>query len=110
MFLHWQSLKDLRELDLSGGAVEALPNGIENLFLLKCLALSNMYNILNKNMSLSRTFPNLVHLQCLRTDSGAYINVEVEELILGVKFSGLHKFNGYMRTEHYRRLTTFSNC
>lgn len=114
---HCEELNHVPSLDLSGSAVEALPNGIENLFLLKRLALSNMYNILNKNMSLGRTFPNLVHLQCLRTDGGAYINVEVEELIemgkleiLGVKFSGLHKFNSYMRTEHYLRLTTISNC
>ncbi|RVW59325.1 putative disease resistance protein [Vitis vinifera] len=63
-------LKELRELDLSGSGITELPDGIELLALLKCLALRGLSI---KDMSLNRALPNLLHLQCLRLDDMRFL-------------------------------------
>ncbi|KAJ9671356.1 hypothetical protein PVL29_025177 [Vitis rotundifolia] len=104
-------LKELRELDLSGSGMTELPDGIEQLALLKCLALRGLSI---KDMSLNRALPNLLHLQCLRLDDMRFLFVGIEELIglrkleiLCINLSSLHKFDSYMRTKHYQRLTHY---
>ena len=104
-------LKELRELDLSGSGITELPDGIELLALLKCLALRGLSI---KDMSLNRALPNLLHLQCLRLDDMRFLMVGIEELIglrkleiLCINLSNLHKFDSYMRTKQYQRLTHY---
>ncbi|KAJ9671355.1 hypothetical protein PVL29_025176 [Vitis rotundifolia] len=104
-------LKELRELDLSESRMTELPAGIEQLALLKCLALRGLSI---EDMSLSRALPNLLHLQCLRLDDMGFLIVGIEELIelrkleiLCINLSSLHKFDSYIRTKHYQRLTHY---
>ncbi|KAJ9671353.1 hypothetical protein PVL29_025175 [Vitis rotundifolia] len=105
-------LKELRELDLSGSGMTELPDGIELLALLKCLALRKLSI---KDMSLNRALPNLLHLQCLRLDDIGFPIVGIEELLIGlrkleilcIKLSSLDRFDRYMRTNHYQRLTHY---
>ncbi|XP_034680443.1 probable disease resistance protein At4g27220 [Vitis riparia] len=104
-------LKELRELDLSESGMTELPDGIEQLALLKCLAFRGLSI---KDMSLNRALPNLLHLQCLRLDDMRFFIVGIEELIglrkleiLCINLSSLHKFDSYMRTKHYQRLTHY---
>ncbi|KAL6314645.1 hypothetical protein AAG906_026989 [Vitis piasezkii] len=108
-------LKELRELNLSSNEMETIPDGIEKLVHLKHFNWSS-YSLNSNPLSnpLSNLFSNLVQLQCLRLDDRRLPDVGVEELsglrkleILEVKFSSLHNFNSYMRTEHYRRLTHY---
>ena len=103
-------LKELRELDLSG-SIMTLPDGIEQLALLKCLALQGLSI---KDMSLNRALPNLLHLQCLRLDDMGFLMVGIEELIglrkleiLCIKLSSLDRFDWYMKTKHYQGLTHY---
>lgn len=112
-------LKELRELDLSWSGMEAIPNGIEKLVLLEHFSWIS-HNLrwahLNHLLNLLPDFlPNLLHLQCLRLEDMRFLDVGVEKLIglrklelLSVKFSSLHNFNSYMRTQHYQRLTIVS--
>ena len=108
-------LKELRELNLSDNQMETIPDGIEKLVHLKHFNWSSDSFYSNPlSNPLSNLFSNLVQLQCLRLNDRRLTDVGVEELsglrkleILEVKFSSLHNFNSYMRTEHYRRLTHY---
>ncbi|CBI20159.3 unnamed protein product, partial [Vitis vinifera] len=108
-------LKELRELNLCSNEMETIPEGIEKLVHLKHFHWSSSPYCSNPlSNPLSNLFSNLVQLQCLRLDDRRLPDVRVEELsglrkleIVEVKFSGLHNFNSYMRTEHYRRLTHY---
>ena len=104
-------LKELRELDLSESRMTKLPDGIEQLALLKCLALPGLSIY---DMSLHRALTNLLHLQCLRLYDMGFRMVGIKELIglrkleiLCINLSSLHKFDSYMRTKHYQRLTHY---
>ncbi|KAL6328759.1 hypothetical protein AAG906_003776 [Vitis piasezkii] len=104
-----------RVLDISDNQMETIPDGIEKLVHLKHFHWSSSPDCSNPlSNPLSNLFSNLVQLQCLRLDDRRLPDVGVEELsglrkleILEVKFSSLHNFNSYMRTEHYRRLTHY---
>ncbi|KAL6314399.1 hypothetical protein AAG906_022482 [Vitis piasezkii] len=96
-------LKELRELNISDSQMETIPDGIEKLVHLKHFYWSSDPFCSNPlSNPLSNLFPILL------------LDVGVEKLsglrkleILEVKFSSLHNFNSYMRTEHYRRLTHY---
>ena len=108
-------LKELRELDLSWNEMETIPDGIEELVLLKHFSWISYHSrqaVLPN--PLSKLLPNLLQLQCLRHDDEKLLDVGVEELsglrkleVLDVNFSSLHNFNSYMKTQHYRRLTHY---
>ncbi|KAJ9671387.1 hypothetical protein PVL29_025200 [Vitis rotundifolia] len=108
-------LKELRELDLSWNEMETIPNGIEELVLLKHFNWISYYSRQTVLPNpLSKLLPNLLQLQCLRHDDEKLLDVGVEELsglrkleVLDVNFSSLHNFNSYMKTQHYRRLTHY---
>ncbi|KAJ9687126.1 hypothetical protein PVL29_015829 [Vitis rotundifolia] len=103
-------LKELRELDLSDSGITKLPDGIEQLVLLKRL---DLQGLLIEDMSLNKALPKLLHLQCLRLDD-MIAPIVMEELIglrvlkiLVIYLSSLHEFDSYMRTKHYERLTHY---
>ncbi|RVW42902.1 putative disease resistance protein [Vitis vinifera] len=108
-------LKELRELDLSWNEMETIPDGIEELVLLKhfsWISYHSRQTVLPN--PLSKLLPNLLQLQCLRHDDEKLLDVGVEELsglrkleVLDVNFSSLHNFNSYMKTQHYQRLTHY---
>ncbi|KAA8535730.1 hypothetical protein F0562_030768 [Nyssa sinensis] len=103
-------LKELRELHLHQSGVKAVPTGLKGLVNLKCLDLSSVSGIQSIPTGL---LPSLSNLQCLRLD-GCNIDVQTEELItlrqiemLGVNFSNLDKFNSYVSTKDWERLSHY---
>ena len=109
------NLEELRGLDLSWNEMEAIPDGIEKLVLLKHFSWISYHSREALPNPLSNIlFHNLPQLQCLRLDDGRYLDVGVEELsglrkleILDVNFSDLRNLNSYTRTQHYQRLTHY---
>ncbi|KAA8535623.1 hypothetical protein F0562_030626 [Nyssa sinensis] len=104
-------LKKLRELDLQGSGVRAVPEGLEGLVNLKRLDLCDASRIQTIPTGL---LPNISHLQCLRLDNCMQVNVQTGELsslgqleMLGVQFSSLSKFNSYVHTHHWQRLSHY---
>ncbi|KAA8535387.1 hypothetical protein F0562_030390 [Nyssa sinensis] len=103
-------LKELREVHLHESGVKAVPTGLKGLVNLKCLDLSSVSGIQSIPTGL---LPSLSNLQCLRLD-GCNIDVQTEELItlrqiemLGVSFSNLDKFNSYVCTKDWERLSHY---
>ncbi|KAA8535639.1 hypothetical protein F0562_030642 [Nyssa sinensis] len=104
-------LKELRELDLHRSGVRALPEGLKGLVNLKCLLIFGASKIQSIPTGLLMSLP---HLQCLGLDGLFDMDVQTEELIslrqlemLGVNFSNLNKFNSYVSTKDWQRLSHY---
>ena len=111
-------LKELRRLNLHGTKLERLPDGIEKMVHLKEFKWSRGSGDDGYREPQAALVPhlpaNLLHLQCLTLYDERLFDVGAEELsmlrkleILDVVFYNLHKFNSYVRKQHYQRLTHY---
>ena len=111
-------LKELRRLNLYWNYLERLPDGIEKMVHLKEFKWSRGRGVDGyrepQAALVPHLLPNLLHLQCLTLHDERLFDVGAEELsrlrkleILDVTFYNLHKFNSYVREQHYQRLTHY---